>query len=377
MSTPTIADIFRQFGPVYRDLYKERMPVNHLRVMLAIQSCRTSALGGHLYECDHCGAQHYVFHSCRNRHCPTCQFLPTERWLDSRKADLLPIPYFHVVFTIPGELHNLFRSNQRRCYSLLFRAASQTLLTLATDPKHLGAKIGILAVLHTWTQTMAYHPHIHCIVTGGGLKGNQWVAARNDFFLPVRVMSRPFRGKLLRLLQHDDDLPPMLSDQRSTLYQKEWVVYCKPSFHKPQHVLAYLGRYTHRIAIANSRILTTDTDGITFRYRDPVNPKTSRVMRLHPLEFIRRFLTHVLPSRLVKIRYFGLLANRSRKQLLKQCRRLLCVAPPQTPDEITWHQLLIAKAGIDPTRCPIYSQGTLIFKACLPSAERAPPHILA
>ena len=379
MNTPsTIADIFRRFGPVYRRLYGVRMPWRHLRVMHAIQACRTAALGGHLYECDQCGTQHYVFHSCRNRHCPTCQFLPTERWVDSRKTDLLPIPYFHVVFTIPDELHELFRSNQRRCYSILFRAVSQTLLTLAADPKHLGGKIGLLAVLHTWTQKMAYHPHIHSIVTGGGLKGNnRWVAAREDFFLPVRVMSRLFRGKILHLLEHDEDLPPIPPDQLSALYQKEWVVYCKPPFHKPEHVLAYLGRYTHRIAISNSRIVATDTDRVTFRYRDPEKPDKSRITHLHPLEFIRRFLTHVLPTRFVKIRYFGLLANRSRKTLLEQCRRLLGVLPPETPEEKTWQQLLIAKAGIDPTRCPVCSKGTLILKATLLSAERAPPHILS
>ncbi len=203
MTTLTVADVFHRFGQDYRARYADRMPVSHLRAMRDIERCRTAALGGHLYACDHCGKQHLVFHSCRNRHCPTCQFLTTERWIDARQADLLPVPYFHVVFTIPEELHKIVRSHQRIAYDLLFQAAAQTLLTLAADPKHLGAKIGFIAVLHTWTQTLTYHPHIHCIVTGGGLSedGHCWIEGRDDFFLPVKVLSRLFRGKLLAALK--------------------------------------------------------------------------------------------------------------------------------------------------------------------------------
>lgn len=372
---PTIADIFRRFGPDYRKRYGGLMPYSHLRVMWAIEACRTSALGGHLYQCDHCDAKHYVFHSCRNRHCPTCQFLSTERWVEARKTDLLPIPYFHIVFTLPHELHDLVRGNQRICYRLLFRAVSQTLLDLGEDPRHLGAKIGFIAVLHTWSQTLAYHPHLHCIVTGGGLSDNckRWKSSREDFFLPVRVMSRLFRGKFLHALQNTDGLPSTDPGILSSLYRKDWVVYCKPPFAGPRHVLAYLGRYTHRVAISNARIISCDEHRVVFRYRDPHAPKTSRSLSLHPIEFLRRFLTHVLPPGFVKIRYFGLLANRSRKVLMAHCRRILLVLPPPEPPEKTWQQLVFDRTGVNPARCAVCNQGTLMLKAILAPTDRSPP----
>jgi hypothetical protein len=319
---PTVADIFQRFGPTYIDLYGDRMPVNHLKVMHAIQTCRTAAQGGHLYECDTCGRQHFVYHSCSNRHCPACQFLPTERWIDARRQDLLPIPYFHVVFTIPSDLHMLFRANQRVCYDLLFLTASQTLLVLAADPKHLGATVGFIAVLHTWTRDLAYHPHVHCIVTGGGLSQDhrRWISSREDFFIHVDVLGSLFRGKLLHHLKAAVVRGDLLLDAHQSvnrflgpLYRKKWVVYCKEPFAGPRQVVDYVGRYTHRIAISNRRITRMTDDTISFRRRDPNDPSRSISASLAPLEFIRRFLQHVLPSGFTKIRHYGILANRNRR----------------------------------------------------------------
>ena len=380
--SPTLADVFRQFGPGYRDLYADRMPVSHLKTMRAIETCRTPVQGGHLYECDHCHKQHFVFHSCRNRHCPTCQFLPREKWVQARNNDLLPIPYFHVVFTIPSELHALFRKNQRCCYGLLFQAASETLLTLAADPKHLGAQIGFIAVLHTWTQQLAYHPHIHCIVTGGGLSCNQkhWVPASATFFIHVNVLAALLRGKLLDFLKCAVDRGDLHIDSATsfntllgTLYSKKWNVDCRPPFAGPKHVVEYLGRYTHRVAISNHRITSVCDDEVCFRYRDPDDPSKTRPAALPALEFIRRFLQHVLPTRFVKIRHYGILANRNRRVLVTRSRLLLLVSPDPKPQEPqSWCELLEAITGIDPFKCPYCNEGTLVLKAEL-QPQRAPP----
>jgi len=384
--TPTLADVFRQFGPGYRDLYADRMPVSHLKTMRAIETCRTSVQGGHLYECDHCHKQHFVFHSCRNRHCPTCQFLPREKWVQARNNDLRPIPYFHVVFTIPSELHARFRKNQRCCYGLLFQAASETLLTLAADPKHLGAQVGFIAVLHTWTQQLAYHPHIHCIVTGGGLSCNRkhWVPASDTFFIHVNVLGALFRGKLLDFLKCAIDRGDLQINSATsfntllgTLYSKKWNVDCRPPFSGPKHVVEYLGRYTHRVAISNHRITGVCDDEVCFRYRDPDDPSKTRSTILPALEFIRRFLQHVLPTRFVKIRHYGILANRNRRVLVTRSRLLLLVSPDPEPQEPqSWCELLQAITGIDPFKCPYCSEGTLVLKAEL-QPQRAPPLTLA
>jgi len=385
MSTPvSVADVLRRFGPAYINRYGDRMPAAHHKAMHAIETCRTPAQGGHLYECDTCGSQHFVYHSCRNRHCPACQFLPTQRWIDARRQDLLPIPYFHVVFTIPSELHRLFRSNQRRCYGLLFQAASQTLLTLAADPKHLGATIGFIAVLHTWTQNLAYHPHMHCIVTGGGLSPDRrgWIPSRKDFFIHVDVLGRLFRGKLLHhlkaaLVSGALQLDPEQSRSRflRPLYDKKWIAYCKEPFAGPRQVVDYLGRYTHRIAISNHRITGTTDDTIFFRHRDPSNPTRTMPASLPALEFIRRFLQHVLPSGFIKIRHYGFLANRNRRACIARVRLLLCIRPvPQPTDPRPWHELLRALTGTDPFTCPYCKQGTLRLKVNL-QPLRAPPSV--
>ena len=381
-TSPTLADVFTRFSPAYRTLYGDRMPTVHLKAMHAIETCRTAAQGGHLYECDTCGRQHFVYHSCRNRHCPACQFLPTERWIDGRRKDLLPIPYFHVVFTLPAQLRNIFRANQRLCYKLLFQAASQTLLTLAHDPKHLGAQIGFIAVLHTWSQTLAYHPHLHCIVTGGGLSPDHkhWVTARDDFFIHVNVLGSLFRGKLLDALKAAVDRDDIQTESSTSwksllaiLYHRKWNVDCRKPFDGAKHVVEYMGRYTHRVAISNRRITAIHGDHVSFRYRDPHDPARSRTMILPGLEFIRRFLQHVLPTGFVKIRHYGILANRNRKALVSRARLLLLVSPePQPQEPQSWSELLETLTGTDPSKCPYCNEGTLILKARL-QPLRAPP----
>ena len=332
-----VAEVFRRYGQAFRKSYG-RSPAQN-RVMGALIQCRTSALGGHVQECDHCLERQVSYNSCRNRHCPKCQGSQTAQWLDAQQPHLLPVPYFHVVFTLPQVLAPLALQNPRVVYGLLFQAASRTLLEVAANPRHLGAKIGFLAVLHTWGQNLHHHPHIHCVVPAGGLSpdGSRWVSSAPHFFLPVRVLSRLFRGKFLALLHkafengqlrfhgslqslaHGPAFNRLLSQARST----EWVVYAKPPFGGPDTVLKYLARYTHRVAISNHRLLSLEAAAVTFRYKDYARGQRLRVLRLEATEFIRRFLLHVLPTGFVRIRRFGLLANAQRERNLAQCRELL------------------------------------------------------
>jgi len=310
-----VADIFRQHGPEYRHTHP--LPLQHLRVMRAVEACRTAELGGHKEKCADCGHIEVSYNSCRNRHCPKCQTLRKERWIEDRGQDLLPVEYFHVVFTVPSELNPLFIMNPRVMFNLLFRSVSETLMELADNPKHLGARIGFMMILHTWGQNLMDHPHVHCVVTGGGLsQDNRWVSCRKGFFIPVRVMSALFRGKFLDLLKgtfDDEDLifPGgicYLKDSRTFevfrkgFYHKKWVVYCKPPFDGAAGVLQYLGRYTHRIAISNNRILTLQAGEVSFRWRDYTDGDKQKTMTVKAGEFIRRFLLHVLPYRYVRIR---------------------------------------------------------------------------
>lgn len=371
-----VAEIFRQHGPAYRESH--RLSRNELRVMRAIEVCRTAALGGHKDQCDHCGHVEISYNSCRNRHCPKCQTLRKEKWIEARREDLLPIEYFHVVFTLPVELNHLALLNQRVLYDLLFRSASETLTQLAQDPKHLGATVGVIGILHTWGQNLMAHPHIHCIVTGGGLSSDKgrWVSARKGFFIPVRVISALFKGKFLDLLKRcfqSDAL--VFSDRihhlkpskdferfRSQLYHKKWVVYCKPPFDGAQGVLQYLGRYTHRVAISNHRILSNRGGYVSFLWQDYADHNRQKNMTLKAAEFIRRFLLHVLPSRYVRIRHFGLLANRKRKDNIARCRKLLgdvqTAIQPNTRKE-TWQEQLFRICGIDVTLCPVCQKGRM------------------
>jgi hypothetical protein len=390
-----VAYIFRLYGEDYRQTHRLSRP--QLRAMRAIEICRTAALGGHVDECDQCGARKISYNSCRNRHCPKCQSLDKERWLEKRCSELLPVPYFHIVFTVPQELNPLALANPRWFYDLLFDSAAKTLLEIAADPKHLGARIGVLAVLHTWSQTLELHPHLHCIVPGGGvsLDGQRWVSSRPDYFLPVQVLARLFRGKFLAGVKAAFQagrlhLPEALQDPASfqalidRLYGKAWVVYSKPPFGSPQQVLAYLARYTHRVAIANPRLVRLENGRVTFTYKDYTQGGQVREMTLPVPEFIRRFLLHVLPEGFVRIRYYGLLANRNRQRTLGRCRELLAMAPPadpskaEAPPQEGWQARLSRLTGADPTLCPQCGRGHLrriedLAPVPSGSASRSPP----
>jgi hypothetical protein len=387
-----VAEIFRQHGPAYRESH--RLSRNALRVMRAIEVCRTAVLGGHKDQCDHCGHLEISYNSCRNRHCPKCQTLRKEKWIEARREDLLPIEYFHVVFTLPSELNHLALLNQRVLYDLLFRSASETLTQLAQDQKHLGATVGVIGILHTWGQNLMDHPHLHCIVTGGGLSSDgTWIPCRRGFFLPVSVMSALFRGKFLDLLKDDfkkDDLvfpdrlrplkdPGDFETFRKNLYHKKWVVYCKPPFDGPKGVLQYLGRYTHRIAISNHRLLNLRNGDVSFLWRDYADNQRQKIMTLKANEFIRRFLLHVLPSRYVRIRHFGLLANRKRKANIALCRKILGdgkTATKQNGRKETWQEQLLRICGIDVTTCPVCQKGRMCrVELLLPYRCNSPPEL--
>lgn len=345
-----VADVFRRFGPAWRDALRGHLSLGQLRVMSAIEQCRSAALGGHVLRCDACQHIEISYNSCRNRHCPKCQARAAQRWLEARQADLLPVEYYHVVFTLPAPVAALAYANKARLYDLLFELAAETLATIAADPKHLGARIGATLVLHTWGSAMTHHPHVHGIVPGGGLSpdGERWVACRRGFFLPVRVLSRLFRRRFLEELAKAHQAGQLkcvgelqaLADaatfQRwlATLRSQEWVVYAKRPFAGPEAVLAYLSRYTHRVAISNRRLVSLDEHGVSFRWKDyRAEGRTRRkTMTLEPAEFMRRFLLHVLPTGFHRIRHYGLLANAGRRHHLQRARELLACAPQTVPD---------------------------------------------
>ena len=379
---PELADIFRAHGHQLA-----RLSAQQHRVIAAITSCRTAALGGHVRECDRgCGYQAISYNSCRDRHCPKCQGLARVRWQEARAADLLPVPYFHLVFTIPDRLHDVFLAYPRVAYRLLFDAVEKTVREVAANPNHLGAQIGMTAVLHTWTQTLLYHPHLHCIVPGGGLdaSGQRWIPTRENFFLAVRILSTVFRAKLLAALQQAVASGKVAADVRGVPVSKhlrhaarhKWVVYCKRPFAGPQQVLAYLGRYTHRIAISNERIVARCGDQVTFLYKDRADSDQRKPMTLPAEAFLRRFLLHVLPPGFVRIRHYGLLANPVRQKRIALCRQLLNVAP-ETPSSLpheTWQQLLLRLTGEDVTRCPQCRVGRLCtIREIPPSADPPRP----
>src|SRR6201999_2251125 len=346
-----VADVFRQNGAAWRHANRGHVSLLQLKVMSAIENCRTAALGGHVARCEDCAHTTIAYNSCRNRHCPKCQAAAARQWMAAREAELLPIPYFHVVFTLPSAIGDIAYQNKAVIYDLLFKASSETMLTIAADPKHLGARIGITSVLHTWGSAMTHHPHVHMIVPGGGisLDGQRWIACRPAFLLPVRVLGSLFRRlfitRLIELhkagqLAFFGDLAD-LADRRlflrylAPVRNKRWVVYAKPPFAGPEAVLAYLSRYTHRVAISNRRLLAFDANGVTFRYKDyrRDGPDRQRVMTLPTHEFIRRFLLHVLPPGFHRIRHYGLLAGAACKANVARARELLAVAPPPAPVE--------------------------------------------
>jgi hypothetical protein len=343
-----VADIFRGRGPAWRKANAGHVSLGQLKVMSAIESCRTAALGGHVARCEKCSHIHIAYNSCRNRHCPKCQGAAAKQWLAEREAELLPVPYYHVVFTLPAQISDIAYQNKAAIYDILFKAAAETLITIATDPKHLGARIGLTSVLHTWGSALTHHPHVHIIVPGGGisLDGKRWVSCRPGFFLPVRVLSRLFRRLFLEKLMaaHEAGALTFFGTRAPLAKRKafaafltplrriEWVVYSKRPFGGPQAVLAYLSRYTHRVAISNGRLIAFDEVGVTFKWKDyrATGRERAKVMTLAADEFIRRFLIHVLPTGFHRIRHYGLFASGKRAENIARASQLLNSPAPQT-----------------------------------------------
>jgi hypothetical protein len=375
-----VADIFRRHGPGYRA--RRRLPLDQLRVMRAIETCRTAALGGHVERCGHCHHQRVSYNSCRNRHCPKCQNTARAQWVERRKGELLPIEYFHVVFTIPEQLNPVALDNRRLVYKLLLTTSARTLETIAADPHHLGARIGFFSILHSWGQNLLHHPHVHCVATGGGLSadGARWVGCRPGFFLPVRVLSALFRRLLLEALgeaftlgqlsfpgdraSSRDGFLPLLGQ----LKQQDWVVYAKPPFGGPGQVIEYLGRYTHRVALSNQRLLKASEDRVTFQYKDYRSGDRHRLrsMSVSPDEFIRRFLMHTLPAGFQRIRHYGLLASRNKKTLLERCRQLLELDASglPSPGQVAEYLRTLIEGRV---RCPLCRVGRMVRIEILPA----------
>jgi len=384
-----VADIFRACGPAWRQSRARRLSLGQLKVMSAIERCRSAALGGHRLRCERCAQVQIAYNSCRNRHCPKCQSSAALRWLTARQADLLPVDYYHVVFTLPAPISDIAYQNKSVIYGLLFKAAAETLQTIARDPKHLGARIGMTMVLHTWGSALTHHPHVHCIVPGGGLaiNGQRWQACKPGFFLPARVLSRLFRRLFLSKLNTAYQLGELhffgehqaltdlhaFDDWCRPLQHQEWVVYAKRPFAGPKAVLAYLSRYTHRVAIANSRLVAHDARGVTFKWKDYRDKGRTRhkTMTLASDEFIRRFLLHVLPHGFHRIRHYGLFANAGRADNLVRARTLLNVAIEEPPVSVD------ASAGAESDRtylCPVCGGPMVVIEVLARGPlPRAPP----
>ncbi len=377
-----VADIFRHHGAAYRAAHAGHLSLGQRRVMGAIEACRSAALGGHIERCEDCGQLRLAYNSCRNRHCPKCQGLARAEWLADRQADLLPVPYFHVVFTVPAPIAEIAFQNKAVVYGILFKAAAEALSTIARDPKHLGAEIGFVAVLHTWGQALQHHPHIHCVVPGGGpsTDGTRWVGCRPGFFLPVKPLSRLYRRLFLTSLQAAFDAgqlrffanlaaldrPAAFAARLKPLHRMPWVVYAKRPFGGPEQVLAYLGRYTHRVAIANSRLIELTANRVTFRWKDYRQNDKPKAMTLDADEFIRRFLLHVLPDGFHRIRHYGYLANGHRTAKLARCRQLLAApAPPRQPAAVDYRQRTRQLIGRAIDVCPCCG-GRMVEIGCIP-----------
>ena len=379
-----VADVFRRYGAAYRLQHGASLAVAQRRVMTAIESCRTAVLGGHLERCDQCGHERNAYNSCSDRHCPKCQSLARAEWLEHRRSELLDTQYFHVVFTLPEQIAPIAYQNKKVVYGILFRATAETLRTIAADPKHLGAEIGFFAVLHSWGQNLLHHPHLHCVVPGGGLSADatQWISCRPGFFLPVRVLSRFFRRLFLEYLlqafdagklQFFSSLKPLRERAAFLRHlaparQMKWVVYAKRPFAGPEQVLDYVGRYTHRVALSNNRLLDIDQGKVTFRYKDYRHDGQQKTMTLDAEEFIRRFLLHVLPDGFQRIRYYGFLGNRYRKEKLSRCRQLLGMAacePPAPEASQDYRDRCEELTGSSLWECPVCHQGRMAVVAIL------------
>jgi hypothetical protein len=378
---PEVADVIRSYGDQFLAKFGDSTSEGQRRVMKDLAACRTAALGGHKLVCDECGHEEISYNSCRNRHCPKCQAMARAQWLDAQRADLLEVEYFHVVFTLPDLFGHIALQNKRAVYDLLFQAASETLLTIARDTRHLGADIGILAVLHTWGQNLDIHPHIHCVVPGGGLSldGKRWLSCPKGFFLPVRVLSRLFRGKFLDYLDRSvakkairfhgkltrlakaNEWKRLLQEAR----RQEWVVYAKPPFGGAEQVLKYLARYTHRVAVSNQRLIAIENGRVTFHWKDYSDHNRQKMMTLDAVEFLRRFLLHLLPNGFQRIRHYGFLANRVRREKLALCRKLLhmTVAGTESTDQA---QHTEPQQKDSPHLCPVCKKGNLVSIDILP-----------
>jgi hypothetical protein len=368
-----VQDVFREYGAEYREMH--RMQLIHHKVMNKIERCRTSAMGGHVDQCDECGYTRISYNSCRNRHCPKCQTLSKERWIEARKEDLLSTQYFHVVFTIPDTINPIAYQNQKVVYNILFQASSETMAELAADRKYLGARIGFTSILHTWGQNLMHHPHNHCIVPAGGLSSlNKWVNSKKKFFIPVKVLSRKFRGKFLfylkkayyeKKLEFHGSMGHLAKESEfqnmlSRWYGTEWIVYCKKPFRNAACVVEYLGRYTHRVAISNNRIVSSENGQVTFRWRDYRDRKKEKIMTLSAEEFIRRFLVHVLPDRFVKIRHYGILGSRNKTTKLELCKKLTgTVFKVRGTEKLSAVEMIMRLTGRDITICPCCGCGKL------------------
>lgn len=377
-----VQDIFIAYGEKYRQ--NHNLPISHLKAISAIERCRTAQLGGHMEACDECGAARISYNSCRNRHCPKCQSLTKEQWIDARKSDLLNVGYFHTVFTIPDTLNTIAYQNQRIVYDILFKSVAETLTELAADKKHLGADIGFTSILHTWGQNLLHHPHIHCIVPGGGLNSiGKWIYSGKKFFIPVKVLSRKFRGKFLFYLKQayrNNELQFFGNDRYlldevafnnflAPIYTKEWIVYCKPPFKNAGFVVEYLGRYTHRVAISNNRIVSMENGMVTFKWRDYKDGNCWKTMRVSAEEF----LIHVLPDRFMKIRHYGLLGNRNKKVKLSLCKKLT-KTPLVQRIKLSTMNLLLKLTGKDISLCPRCCVGKM---RKFPIIEKPPPLAVA
>jgi len=386
-----LADVVRRFGPACEAAYGATLAPAQRQALRAIAKCRTAVLGGHVQACDGCGHRQIAYNSCRNRHCPKCQASARAEWLVRQAEDLLPVEYFHVVFTLPSAVGPLALQNPRRVYAALFRAAAESLGELAADPKHLGAAIGFLMVLHTWGQTLTLHPHVHCVVPGGGLTPEGgWKSCRSGFFLPVKPLSRLFRGKFLAVLAglHAKGLlttegqldnwsdPTIFARWLADLRRTDWVVYAKPPFGGPEQVLKYLARYTHRVAISNHRLVTLDDQTVSFRWKDYAQDNAPKTMTLDGIEFLRRFLQHVLPSGFVRIRHFGFLANRGREAQLARCRAALQVEAAQSPN-LADLPVVTVVPDRDPREesraCPACGLGRMVIVEVIPRSIHRPP----
>lgn len=407
-ATLSVGDVLRAHGPAFLRERGASLPKPQRFTIDRLAACRTPALGGHVYRCDQCAYEQIGYNSCRDRHCPGCLAYRSAKWLRDRVDELLPVPYFHVVFTVPETVAALALGNRKVVYAILFQAAAGALIDVAKNPKRLGADIGLLAVLHTWSQTLTHHPHVHCVVPGGGLSADRtaWVASKPNFFLPVRVLSKVFRGKFIEALRRAKVTDKLkfggstshLASEKGferwikDLRKNDWVVYSKKPFGSPEQVLKYLAAYTHRVAISNRRLVSMDSANVTFRHRDRASPDRSRTMTLKATEFIRRFMLHVLPKRFTRIRYFGFLANRVRANSLARCRELLgevevsdqaidgiaTTAPDTEPDHSPDDEPLDGKIP-EHRRCPSCERGLLVKGreippaiATLPPFERAP-----